>query len=317
MSILNNAVLSIQVGLEDFAAGTPGRLLSAVRNLHAGVLLMLKARLQSLCPPGSDDVLLKQRITPRLGATGQVEFVGSGGKTVDAHEIRQRLEALGVKVEWKRIQRLTDERNNIEHYYASVSNDAIRGLVSEVFVIIRDFAALELGQDPKVLLGEDAWTQLLENKEVFDREREDCIRSLRAVQWGSPTLAEAILELSCDACGSSLLRARDPAVTLDEMELVCRSCEAQITADEFIAAALEEHCGYEAFEAERHGGEDPLADCPGCLQRAFIVAEGGCARCGYELDYTNCIRCDAGLGPDEQDLGGLCGYCSHMCSKDD
>jgi hypothetical protein len=74
------AALSIQVGLEDLALGTPARLLSSVRNLHAGVLLLRKARLLELSPEGSDEVLLKQKIRPRLNSAGGVDFVGTGKK---------------------------------------------------------------------------------------------------------------------------------------------------------------------------------------------------------------------------------------------
>jgi hypothetical protein len=39
MDLLTNAVASINVGVEDYKTGVPERLLSAVRNIHAGVLL--------------------------------------------------------------------------------------------------------------------------------------------------------------------------------------------------------------------------------------------------------------------------------------
>jgi hypothetical protein len=46
MDLLNNAVESIQVGIEDYEAGTPARLRSCVRSIHAGVLLLFKERLR-------------------------------------------------------------------------------------------------------------------------------------------------------------------------------------------------------------------------------------------------------------------------------
>jgi hypothetical protein len=68
----------------------------------------------------------------------------SGGKkAVEVEEIKQRLAALGVNVEWKRIERLTLARNNIEHYYAQVSDEAMRGLAADVLLIVRDFTLQE------------------------------------------------------------------------------------------------------------------------------------------------------------------------------
>ena len=41
-SLLTNAVQSIQIGIEDFSSTDPRRILSTVRNLYAGILLLLK-----------------------------------------------------------------------------------------------------------------------------------------------------------------------------------------------------------------------------------------------------------------------------------
>jgi hypothetical protein len=37
MSLLDNAITSLHLGLEDYSSGKDSRLLSAVRNLHAGI----------------------------------------------------------------------------------------------------------------------------------------------------------------------------------------------------------------------------------------------------------------------------------------
>jgi hypothetical protein len=60
-TILENAVSSIQIGIEDYQSNDPRRVLSVVRNLSAGVLLLFKEKLRQLSPDGSDEVLIKQR----------------------------------------------------------------------------------------------------------------------------------------------------------------------------------------------------------------------------------------------------------------
>jgi hypothetical protein len=65
VTIFNNAITSIQLALEDFSAANEARLLSAVRNLHAGVLLLYKSKLSELSPPGSDDALVKKYVVPK------------------------------------------------------------------------------------------------------------------------------------------------------------------------------------------------------------------------------------------------------------
>ena len=67
--ILKNAVDSISLGIEDYQLGIgdcessdPRRLVSCTRNLFAGIILLFKHKLAKLSPPGSDEVLIKQRI---------------------------------------------------------------------------------------------------------------------------------------------------------------------------------------------------------------------------------------------------------------
>lgn len=54
-TILDNAIQSIQIGVEDYLAlsDDPRRALSAVRDLSADVLLLLKERLRELSPQDS------------------------------------------------------------------------------------------------------------------------------------------------------------------------------------------------------------------------------------------------------------------------
>ena len=77
-TILNNAVQSIQIGVEDYKSSDPRRVLSATRNITAGVLLLFKEKLRQLSPPDSDEVLIKQRIQPEFDANGGVVFIGDG-----------------------------------------------------------------------------------------------------------------------------------------------------------------------------------------------------------------------------------------------
>jgi len=48
MDLLENAVQAIQVGVEDYGVASSPRLLSAARNIHAGILLLFKEALHRL-----------------------------------------------------------------------------------------------------------------------------------------------------------------------------------------------------------------------------------------------------------------------------
>jgi hypothetical protein len=315
--IIHNAVLSIRVAIEDFSTATHARMLSAVRNLQAGVLLLFKAKLVELSPVGSDEVLIKAQLKPRLLSDGAVDFVGRGKKTVDVAQIRERFEALGINVDWVRVTKLVDERNRIEHYYPTASPAAMRAVVADAFLIIRDFVALQLHKEPRDLLGDATWQTMLDNADVYARERKDCEQQLGRVDWQSDVLQNAVFEWTCDSCGSPLLTPLDATQSFDDQSLACRSCGDVSMFGDFAEAALSRSLDAERYTSVRDGGEDPLMICPDCARKTFVVEDDRCVGCGYTRQYLRCIRCENELTVEEQELDGLCEYCEHMCSKDD
>jgi hypothetical protein len=131
MDLLTNAVESIQVGVEDYESATRPRLLSAVRNIHAGILLLYKEALRRESPADSNDVLLMAKNLPARDSTGKVVIVGVGKKTVDTQQIRERFEGLGISTDWKRFERINEVRNDVEHLYPRLDQKALAGLISD------------------------------------------------------------------------------------------------------------------------------------------------------------------------------------------
>ena len=85
--LLENAVVSIQLGLEDFASEDQRRMVAAARNLYAGVLLLCKEVLRQLSPPNSNDLLIRTKRKAVKDADGTVRLIGHGKKTIDRAEI--------------------------------------------------------------------------------------------------------------------------------------------------------------------------------------------------------------------------------------
>jgi hypothetical protein len=195
MDLLTNAVQAIQVGVEDYNTGAPARLLSAVRNIYAGILLLYKEVLRRESPPGSDDVLIKAKIVPARDADGNVVFIGSGKKTVDSQQIRERFDTLGIGTDWKRLERIAIARNDAEHYYPQVTQQALHGVIADAFLLARSFVANELDADPRVLLGEDTWQGTLNVSEVYAEEQRHCQELMGKVDWVSGALESGLQEL--------------------------------------------------------------------------------------------------------------------------
>lgn len=313
MTIFDNAIRSIQLALEDFSSGTEARLLSVIRNLHAGILLMYKSKLSALSPPGSEEALIKKDVRPKKLATGEIVFVGVGRKTVNAAEIRARFESLGVQTDWKRFEKISSLRNDIEHYCTSVHPDAIRGMISDTFVIIRDFMTTELAKDPKDELGDKAWGALLSVSEVFEKERAHCKERLNSIDWESATLGEAVSEMTCAACGSALVA---PVGDKRDAGIQCRSCGEAEQFESSAKRAVTEYLEWRNHNAIKDGGEEVLITCPFCFQEGYVVDEKRCAICGESCEHT-CAMCANPIPVSELSDGSLCGYCQHMVDKDD
>lgn len=319
-SILDNALQSIQIGVEDYLAMTddPRRALSAVRNLSAGVLLLLKERLRELSPPNSDEVLIKQRIEPKLMADGTVFFRGEGSKTVDVQQMRERLQSLGVDVDWRRLEAIIRIRNVIEHYCTNTPTSQIKELIAGTFLVVREFITTQLNSEPVELLGAETWGTLLDVAEVYNREAEACAATLAEVEWGVEGISRVASHLRCSGCQSALLKATDPTEShLPSIELQCTSCGEFHLFEDLVEKAARECYFGEMYLAMTDGGDPPLATCHECSRETFLIAEQVCIACSGTLHYAKCVLCGEGLSVDEQDLGGLCSYHHHMASNDD
>jgi hypothetical protein len=159
--LLKNAVVSIQLGLEDFASDDERRIISAARNLYSGVLLLCKEVLRQLSPSGSNDILIRIKKKAVKEVDGTVKLVGDGKKTIDRFEIEETFKQLQLAVDLSNLKRLADIRNDIEHMHANYAPALIQEAIADAMPIIRDVIVKELHEEPSSLLGNEAWDALL------------------------------------------------------------------------------------------------------------------------------------------------------------
>lgn len=305
MSILKNAIDSIVIGVEDYQMTDERRLLSATRNIFAGILLLFKHKLSEMSPVDSDEVLIKQQVLPILHPTQGIVWEGKGKKTVDVAQIRERCTSLEISIDWNRIEKINKYRNNIEHYYSTESSDAIKALISDCFIIIRDFISTYLEEDPKELLGAETWNILVSINEVYIAEKQECIEKLALLDWFNEEAFKAVCEYSCDNCSSDLITVND----FDH--IICKSCEKKYAYEDIIVQAINDKHGY----YRPQDGEDPnIAECPFCQNESYLMLEGQCMVCGEKLEHS-CDRCGADIGVSEINDTALCGYCLYMRDK--
>ena len=317
-TILSNALVSIQLGVEDYQSADTRRTISSIRNITAGMLLLFKEKLRRMSPADSDEALIKKRIQPVVGSDGEVKFEGDGRKTVDVQEIEDRFKSLNIVVEWKPVKDVISIRNDVEHYKTAVPPARMRELVSNSFTVIRDFLTIHLDAEPAVLLGAPTWKELLEVDAVYKKELDASRQAMNAINWESDGREQASNYLRCGGCGSELLRPISPPDgDFISMKLHCSACGQDSDYEEIVEEAIAECWGGEIFIAAKDGGDDIIADCHSCGRGAFLLKEGICLACSSEMWHSECAVCGTGLSTDEQDFNGLCGYHYNLGTKDD
>jgi hypothetical protein len=306
-TILKNAVQSIQIGVEDYLSNDPRRLLSATRNITAGLVLLFKEKLRTLSPVASDEALIKKRIEPTIAAGGAVTFRGAGRKTVDVQQIRERFTSLKVNVDWKRFDAVVSFRNDIEHYFTSQSSSAAKELLSDTFLLLRNFISAELRYEPIELLGTKTWSVLLNANAVYQEELSDCRREISRVGWQSEALMRVSSYLRCPVCRSELVKPSERNQFFPNIRFLCSACGYQFQYEQMAEDALERCYEEEEEQAMSEGSEHlPLSQCSQCGCGTYLENEDFCGRCGGTRPHKNCLVCDDRLRWYEQDMGGLC-----------
>lgn len=320
--LLKNAVISIQLGLEDYASNDARRIISAARNLYAGVLLLAKEVLRQLSPADSNDVLIKTKRRPVKDADGTVRFVGEGKKTIDRSEIEQTFKELRLAVDLSNLKRLGDIRNDIEHMHPQLAPGLIQEAIADAMPIIRDLIVKELKEEPPELIGSEAWAALLDEASVFKREQAACSDSFDSINWGTETLSQAFKKFQCPKCSSSLIRNDNEDATKPvDLALVCSQCGEAAELEQVIEDALEESLAVESYISAKDGGDSVLEECPECTKNTYVHAEGRCLNpgCDFSVDDYECAVCSESLTLDDYRYGdgGLCSYHAHVMSKED
>jgi hypothetical protein len=317
-AILQNAVDSLQIGVEDFQSSDSRRVLSAVRNITAGVLLLFKEKLRDLSPAGSNDVLIKQKSKIVKAKDGSIQVIGVGKKTVDVTQIKERLTDLGIKVDWKRVDAIVEVRNEVEHHSTTVSSTRLKELIYDSFVVVSDMIATHLGVEPVQLLGAATWNVILQHAQVYKAHLDECTAELAKITWPDSVHEQIAGYLCCDQCSSELIKPNNP----DEgdppgLQFNCKACGHCAEFSELAEQAVDKCFAGEYHLAIKDGGDPPVDPCFECGRETYVHEIQQCVACGVTLPDSTCARCGSPLGIHEQELGGFCGYCDHIISKDD
>ncbi|EII2885069.1 hypothetical protein ACVBCB_003849 [Escherichia coli] len=333
--LYENAVLSIQLGIEDFHlsqksledGGNPARSLSSVRNLFAGVMLLFKYNLAISVSSPEDAYRLihlpPREILPYPDGMGGIVWEPKGQfqptKTIDVEHIKARFGTFKIQVDWEAVKKLQACRNHLEHLHPQNTFGELADFVANLFPVLTDLITKELMKSPQEVLG-SAWDAMLEHRNFYSKQLDECAQTW--LDAGIPEgMAEFVSDCTCEQCGSKLLRASPISIeegyTVEsdesEFQYVCFSCGY---VGNFAARLIDSF--HRAFFYWPPDGEEPTYElCFNCNNETFLISEQACRWCENELDYAQCKICDMPLNQDDQSNDGLCGYCTYRLSKDD
>jgi hypothetical protein len=317
MDLLTNAIESVQVGVQDYQEGGHGRLLSAVRNIHAGIFLLYKEALRRASPADSNEALLKARVVARRNEDGKVTFVGEGDQAADAEQVRERLEQLGLASDWPLFQRLTDVCAGLEHAYNVANKSALASFIADAFNVARTFLSGPLGEDALTLLGDKTWRAMSRITKIHEEEREACCELLGSVEWGSETLATGVLLIDCPACGGNIFHLTQASRIFDDnLSLHCRACGEILDSHDYVPVAVAAALALEMLMVGEGGEAAPYVKCPVCGREAYVVGENKCALCGHVASFQ-CALCGGKIEPQDLDCSPFCGTCERLTEEEE
>lgn len=316
-SLYQNAIESIQLGLEDYKSNDRRRPLSAVRNLYAGLLLLAKEVLVRAAPHTDENVVLAASLKIIPDGEGGIVVEAKGTKTIDFHTITDRLNDFGVRIDAASLKALSKIRNDIEHGYSQETQRAVQEAIASVFPVVESLFR-HLKVNPVVELGH-TWAELEEVKAVFNKELAECDASMENILWEPSDYLEG-LPRHCRQCSSRLVQQIDlDNDSYQAAEFICRVCGSESDAENLFTNSINEIYASENYRRAKDGEDRIVGLCPECGVEAYVMdgEHNGCAWCGTELG--RCKSCEARITPETAyyDDYEICDYCGYKMNKDD
>ena len=96
--LFDNAIQSIQLGVEDYQNDDPKRAVSAVRNFYAGVLLLAKEVLVRRDPKASPEEVISAKYKPVPDGKGGIIYIPETTRTIDFATINERFKEFNLPI---------------------------------------------------------------------------------------------------------------------------------------------------------------------------------------------------------------------------
>lgn len=315
--LLENAINSIEIGVEDFELSKQDerRIISSTRNIFAGILLLFKYKLNTFSP---DLIITKIGVEPTL-KNGKFEWavkVQKNGNTVDYQEIKDRLKALEIDLDWTSLDDLRTYRNQIEHYQCMISLKTLQEKIAKTFELVRYFIIHILDMKPEKLFKKQIWDILVCVHSDYQTEKQKSNNELKKLDFYHNEIFKTISNHSCRDCGYDLITIKAHSKENHSANCAsysCKSCGKTWNYNELINECLDKQYRLEWWDCIKDGGEEPVVDCPACGGQ-YDYIEKFCYNCDTEIEDI-CQNCGNSISPNELACTPFCGYCSYFLEK--
>ena len=237
--LLDNAVVSIELGVQDLGMSDTRRVLSATRSIYAGILLLCKQVLWDASPEGTEGILIYRDFVPKRDGSNIILVPKKRSRTIDRKGIRERFSALGLSIDWTKIDALAHLRNDIEHSFLRETPDRMEDILGAALPSIEQLIVEHIKKEPVDVFSSETWIEMLKNKEVFYRQKIRCTESFKYINWPSSIHPASVDDMLCSYCGSFLVQQVDPKNTkYNSIKLRCMECGEGVPADSVLSLGV-------------------------------------------------------------------------------
>lgn len=270
-NLLENAKLSIQLGIEDFdlSENDENRKISSIRNSVAGLLLLYKYKL--LLESQFEEDKFKY-IRKRNSSENMQELPK---QTVTVKEIKKNFRMLNLELpDISFLDEIINTRNQIEHFYQINKSDILPLLVKNYYLIEKFYNKylVELHGRFEEFVTLPIYQRILNNKQIYTDKLRHCRKSFDDVMFPSDEVKNVLFNhQKCPYCRSNLIECQGQ--DYEHIELICKYC---------FNDNLDIYDVLELTHKDILDGGDYRYACPECYD--MNVINGVCFSCGYELE---------------------------------
>lgn len=316
--IFQNAISAIQLGVEDYLVcdKQPLRVYSAIRNLYAGVLLLFKSHLAYLSQK-DNEALIKANVLPKLSSDGQnVSWFGTGKKTIDFKQIKERYSSLKIEVDWRIVEDLQKYRNDIEHYYSrdKLTKKVLEEYFSKIYSCIDSFLVEKMHRATTAVFSQKVRETFISiNNKITNEEEKNDIR-LSELNWYNDATFTTTKSFMCPKCGNfrfdinSIGKNKEASLSTFK----CTNCGTIFTYQELMKEVIDNAKIFLPFNSEGVA-QFHFTKCEKCGEISYDAWFGHiCYLCGHE--EQKCKNCGKCIGLDDIptfEKNGQCKECNN------